>query len=100
MSRGGRAIPVGCRGGGCGVCRVRVLDGRYTTGVMSAACVTPEEKEQGVALACKLFAESDLSLQVLGEIGVVLNRARFGMFERGFGSNVFPAAPNQSDKEK
>ena len=99
MARGRSAIAVGCRGGGCGVCKVRVIDGRYRTGVMSAACVTREEREQGIALACKLFPESDLSLQVLGRIGIVLNRARFGSFDPRFGSNGLPEAPHQTDKE-
>lgn len=99
MARGRNSIAVGCRGGGCGVCKVRVLDGRYRTGIMSTACVTREEREQGVALACKLFAESDLSLQVLGKIGIVLNRARFGAFDCGFGRNGFAEAPHQTDKE-
>jgi ferredoxin len=99
MARGRSAIAVGCRGGGCGVCKVRVIDGRYRTGIMSAACVTPEEREQGVALACKLFPESDVSLEVLGRIGLVLGRARFGTFDPGLGSRRMPEAPHPSDKE-
>ena len=65
---GRKGIPVGCRGGGCGVCKVRVIDGRYRTGVMSRACVSLEEQSDGYALACKLFAEDDLRLQVVGKM--------------------------------
>lgn len=62
-----RGIPVGCRGGGCGVCKVQVLDGAYHTRKMSRACIT-EEEARGVALACKLFPESGLRVKVLGKM--------------------------------
>lgn len=63
MERSGRkAIAVGCRGGGCGFCRVRIRAGAYRTGRMSRAHVTPEDEQQGYALACKLFPLEDLVL--------------------------------------
>lgn len=88
MLRGRRGIPVGCRGGGCGVCKVRVLDGRYSTGMMSAGCVSLEERESGMALACKLFPETDLRLAVVGKIARVLEResARFHFYSGAAGS--------------
>ena len=65
---GRKGIPVGCRGGGCGVCRVQVIDdGRYHTGKMSREQVPVEDEEKGICLACKLFPESDLHLKVLGK---------------------------------
>lgn len=69
MLRAGReaAIEVGCRSGGCGVCRVEVLEGRYSTGAMSGAEVTPECRARGVALACQLFPESDLRVRAVGK---------------------------------
>lgn len=64
---GRKGIPVGCRGGGCGVCKVRVLRGDYRTEKMSRACVSEEQQQQGYALACRLYAvEGDLHLQVVG----------------------------------
>ena len=63
---GRKGIPVGCRGGGCGVCRVQVVgDGRYRTGKMSREQVPLEDEEKGICLACKLFPEGDLHLKVL-----------------------------------
>jgi ferredoxin len=56
------AFAVGCRGGGCGTCRVRVRAGTYRTGRMSRAHVTLEEEREGYALACKLFPLEDLLL--------------------------------------
>ncbi len=65
---GRKGIPVGCRGGGCGVCRVQVVGGgRYRTGRMSRAQVPAEDEEKGICLACKLFPEADLRLKVLGK---------------------------------
>ena len=65
---GRKGIPVGCRGGGCGVCKVRVVEGPYRTEAMSRACVSGDEQAEGYALACKLFAEGDLRLQVVGKM--------------------------------
>ncbi|MCZ4303409.1 2Fe-2S iron-sulfur cluster-binding protein [Zoogloeaceae bacterium G21618-S1] len=65
---GYRGIPVGCRGGGCGVCRVRVRSGQYTARKMSRACVSEAEEAVGIVLACKLFPSSDLDLEVLGKM--------------------------------
>lgn len=74
MRRGRNSIPVGCRGGGCGVCKVRVLEGRYRTETMSATCVTADERASGLALACKLIPETDLRVEVVGSISRVLSR--------------------------
>lgn len=65
---GRKGIPVGCRGGGCGVCKVQVTGGAYHTRKMSRACVTEAEEADGVVLACKLFPESDLSVRVVGKM--------------------------------
>lgn len=73
---GRRGIPVGCRGGGCGVCKVRVVEGRFHTRKMSRACLSEQEEADGVVLACRLFAESDLSLQVVGKMVKALRSER------------------------
>lgn len=65
---GRRGIPVGCRGGGCGVCKVRITAGEYTVSKMSRACVSADEESHGIALACKVFPRSDLSLEVIGKM--------------------------------
>lgn len=60
---GGRQLAVGCRGGGCGVCKVRVTSGRYRTAPMSVSRVDRTERVTGFALACRLMPLSDLTLQ-------------------------------------
>lgn len=60
-----RPVPVnvGCRKGGCGACRVRVLSGEYTTMKMSRAHVTEEEQAEGYALACRILPLSDMEIE-------------------------------------
>lgn len=63
---GQRCLPVGCRGGGCGVCRVQVLAGDYECGTMSCAQIADDDRLRGVVLACQLYPRSDLELRRLG----------------------------------
>ncbi|MFC6669635.1 2Fe-2S iron-sulfur cluster-binding protein [Marinobacterium aestuariivivens] len=60
---GARTIDVGCRGGGCGRCRIRVLDGRYDSKRMSRAHISEQDEAQGIVLACRIFARSDLVIE-------------------------------------
>jgi ferredoxin len=57
-------LPVGCRRGGCGICRVRVVAGDYRTDVMSRAHVSAEDEAAGLLLACCLYPLSELSLRL------------------------------------
>ncbi|WP_333821864.1 2Fe-2S iron-sulfur cluster-binding protein [Pinisolibacter sp.] len=59
-----RKLPVGCRRGGCGVCRARVLAGDYRVTPMSRAHVTEADEAEGVVLACAIYAQSDLTLRL------------------------------------
>ena len=63
---GKKGIPVGCRQGGCGVCKVRVLEGSYAKRVMSRAHVSAEEEAEGCVLSCRIKPTSDLRVAVLG----------------------------------
>ena len=65
---GRRGIPVGCRGGGCGVCKIRVTAGEVKVRKMSRACVSEAEEAEGIVLACKTFPLSDLSVSVVGKM--------------------------------
>ncbi len=64
-----RALPVGCRGGGCGVCRVRVVDGTYRTLRMSRRHVTEADEANRIALACRLLASSDIVIEPAPPVG-------------------------------
>ena len=65
---GRRGIPVGCRGGGCGVCKVRITAGEYEARKMSKSCVSEEELAQGVVLACRVYPQGEISLDVVGKM--------------------------------
>lgn len=62
-NHGLRAIAVGCRVGGCGVCRVKVISGSYECGRMSKAQVSTEQQQQGYALACWLKPTRNLLIE-------------------------------------
>jgi len=63
-----KGIPVGCRNGGCGVCKVRVLSGDYRAAKMSRAVCTEAEQAQGLVLACKIYPLSDIEVSVVGKM--------------------------------
>jgi ferredoxin len=65
---GRRGIPLGCRGGGCGVCKVQITAGEYRSRVMSRQHVTEAEQAAGCVLACRVHPLSDLSLRVVGKM--------------------------------
>lgn len=64
ISRNIRAVPVGCRGGGCGVCRVRVLDGSYDSLRMSVKHISAVDAADRVVLACRIIPTTDLVLEL------------------------------------
>lgn len=63
-----RDIPVGCRNGGCGICKIRVIAGGYVTRKMSRGVVSLEDEASGYVLACKLYPRSDLAVAVVGKM--------------------------------
>lgn len=62
--QGVRGIPVGCRRGGCGACKVQIVEGRYDSLKMSAAQVGEQDKAAGYALACRVLPRSDIRLRL------------------------------------
>lgn len=64
IAQGNKSIDRGCLGGGCGMCKVRVVSGEYELGRSSIQALPPEEREQGYVLACKTVPKSDLTLRV------------------------------------
>jgi ferredoxin len=59
-----RKLPVGCRRGGCGVCRARVLQGEYWREPMSRAHISEIDEAEGIILACSVYPLSDLLLRL------------------------------------
>jgi 3-phenylpropionate/trans-cinnamate dioxygenase ferredoxin reductase subunit len=66
---GRRGIPVGCLGGGCGICKVRVVRGEVVRiGPISRAHISEEEEGQGYTLACRAAAKGSVTLEVVGKM--------------------------------
>jgi ferredoxin len=76
LAVGRKGIPSGCHGGGCGVCKVKVLSGEYRTGTMSREHVSEEDEQQGIALACQVYPRTDLTVKVLGEMRKAVTAGR------------------------
>ncbi len=60
----GASVRFGCRGGGCGTCKMRVLSGQVVHGRCSAAVLPEEEKQSGWFLSCQARARSDLTIEL------------------------------------
>lgn len=66
---GQRGIPVGCVNGGCGVCKVRILQGQVARlGPISRAHVSADEEARGCTLACRVAPQTDVQLAVEGRM--------------------------------
>jgi ferredoxin len=65
---GKKGIPVGCRNGGCGVCKVEVTQGNYVSRVMSREHVSEADEARGRVLSCRIRPASDIHLRVIGKM--------------------------------
>jgi ferredoxin len=70
-----KGIPIGCRGGGCGICKVRIDAGRVHSDTMSRACVSAKEEGQGFVLACRAHPESDLTVTAVDRLARCIERS-------------------------
>jgi ferredoxin len=67
LKRGGGSLPVGCRRGGCGVCRIKLVNGTVDRRKMSRAHVSEADEAQGFALACCVYPTSDIEVEPAGK---------------------------------
>lgn len=58
-------VGVGCRGGGCGLCKIHVLGGEFETGKMSSRHVSDEDKKVGHILACRCYPATDVEFKLI-----------------------------------
>jgi ferredoxin len=75
-----KGIPVGCRGGGCGICKVRIESGSVRTERMSRAAISADEEGDGLVLACRAYPRSDLRLSAVDKLARCVERS----YERSF----------------
>ena len=69
-------INSGCHGGGCGVCKIKVLSGRYSIQSMSRAHVSAAEEADGIVLSCRAWAETSVVIDVIGKLPMRWARAQ------------------------
>ena len=69
LKLGRKGIPAGCVNGGCGVCKVRILEGEVSKlGPVSREHVSVEEEANGYTLACRVAPVTAVRLEVAGRL--------------------------------
>jgi ferredoxin len=56
-------IKVGCKRGGCGLCKIKVTAGDIEHGAVSRSVLPLHEAEEGYALACRTVPKSDITIE-------------------------------------
>jgi ferredoxin len=62
--RSGVRVYYGCTGGGCGVCKMRLISGYLDHGRYSVAVLPEAERREGFFLSCQAKPVSDLTVQL------------------------------------
>lgn len=74
---GRKGIPAGCVNGGCGVCKVRIVEGSVRPlGPVSRAHVSADEECAGLTLACRVAPACAVTLEVAGRLERPFSRER------------------------
>ena len=63
-NRLGFKIPYACKGGGCGLCKIKVQDGQFERLKCSKAVLNDEEIEMNYTLACKTYPKSHMEILI------------------------------------
>lgn len=65
LARAGYTARIGCRRGGCGICKVQVVSGAVRHQETVADCVVPpDELASGTCLVCRAVLETDTVIRV------------------------------------
>ena len=62
--RSGAKVVFGCRGGGCGACKMRLTSGQVEHGRCSTAVLSDAEKAEGSFLSCQARPLTDLIIEL------------------------------------
>lgn len=85
--KAGVALPYGCRGGNCGACKGKLIEGRLERGTEAPFALTDEERASGCMLLCTAKPLSDAVIEIAntvrtGNIVVKILPARIAAIER------------------
>jgi len=61
---GARIVGIGCRGGGCGLCKIHILRGDFELGKMSSLHISDSDRSLGYVLACRCFPKSNIDFRL------------------------------------
>lgn len=68
LYRNGYAYRIGCRRGGCGICKVDLLSGDVVYNrVVADTVLTDEERASGTCLSCRAVPTTDIEIQLRDE---------------------------------
>lgn len=91
LARSGYSYTVGCRRGGCGICKVDLLNGtvRYAKTVADTV-LTTQERQDGTCLSCRAIPDDNITIALrLGEL------RRTNPFTHPGHPPIDPAAPGR-----
>lgn len=95
LKLGRKGIPAGCVNGGCGVCKVRIVEGTVTSlGPISREHVSVDEERCGITLACRVAPATPVWLQVIGKLEKPFSKRPAGMAGQ---SATLPSTQQQGD---
>lgn len=65
LYKAGFAYTVGCRRGGCAICKVDVLEGEFSYNrPVADTVITEAEQSDGTCLSCRAVPDSDITIQM------------------------------------
>jgi CDP-4-dehydro-6-deoxyglucose reductase len=65
LYKAGFAYTIGCRRGGCAICKVDVLEGDFSYNrPVADSVVSDEERTDGTCLSCRAVPDSDLTIEM------------------------------------
>ncbi|MEJ9212326.1 2Fe-2S iron-sulfur cluster binding domain-containing protein [Bacillus smithii] len=59
-----KKIPYACKGGGCGLCKIKVEEGEFKRGRSSKTVLPDHERIMNYTLACKTYPISDMKILI------------------------------------
>ena len=59
LLRAGLAFPFSCQAGNCGICKCELVSGEVLELEHSEHLLTPQERAQGIILACRTLVRDD-----------------------------------------
>ncbi len=68
--RNGVGLPYGCKNGGCGSCKGKLVDGDVTLGKHQERALPPAEQQAGQTLFCCAVPTSDVTIEAREVLGV------------------------------